>query len=127
MTVKPVNPIDRNVGAHIRMLRGLSQADIGKAVGVTFQQVQKYENGRNRIRASRLQQMAIVLKVTPEFFFDGDSSPNDVSTSGSRETAVIETFISSRDGLDLCKAFTKIGDAKTRRSFVCLVKQIAEV
>ncbi len=77
MTVKPVNPIDRNVGARVRMqrmLRGLSQADVGKAVGVFFQQVQKYEKGRNRIGASRLQQIANAL--APDFFFDGQLSPN---------------------------------------------------
>src|SRR5581483_7118569 len=100
----------------------LSQADVGKAVGVSFQQMQKYEKGRNRIGASRLQQIANALDVTPDFFFDGQSSPN--ATSGSRQTATIEEFISSRDGLALSKAFTNIRDVKMRRSIVSLVKQI---
>jgi transcriptional regulator with XRE-family HTH domain len=118
MTIKTENPIDRNVGTRIRMQRmllGLSQAEVGKAVGVTFQQVQKYEKGRNRIGASRLQQIANVLKVTPDFFFDGESSPNAVSTSGSRETAIIEGFISSRDGLALSKAHQRRQDAAKYR------------
>ena len=108
-----------------RMLRGLSQADLGKAVGVSFQQMQKYEKGRNRIGASRLQQIADALNVTPDAFFDGESSP--IATSGSRQIATFEEFISSRDGLALSKAFTNIRDAKMRRSIVSLVKQIAEV
>lgn len=130
MAVKTGNPIDQYVGARMRMqrmLRGLSRADLGKAVGVTFQQVHKYEKGRNRMGASRLQQIANVLQVTPDFFFDGASSPNAVSTSGSRGTAIIEGFISSPDGIALCKAFTDIRDAKTRRSIVSLVERIAEV
>jgi transcriptional regulator with XRE-family HTH domain len=107
-----------------RMVRGLSQSELGNAVGVTFQQVQKYENGANRVSASRLQQIANVLKVRPDFFFDG-ASTKAVSDSSSRDTAVIEGFISSRDGISLSKAFANIGDSKTRRSIVALVEQIA--
>ena len=109
-----------------RMVRGFSQTELGKAVGVTFQQVQKYEKGVNRVGASRLQQIANVLKVAPDFFFDG-ASVKAVGNSGSKETAVIERFISSRDGIALSKAFSNIGDAKTRRSIVALVERIAEV
>lgn len=92
---------------------------------MSFQQMQKYEKGRNRIGASRLQQIADALNVTPDAFFDGESSP--IATSGSRQIATFEEFISSRDGLALSKAFTNIRDAKIRRSIVSLVKQIAEV
>jgi transcriptional regulator with XRE-family HTH domain len=129
MATKSANPIDQHVGARIRMQRmvgGLSQTKVGKAVGVTFQQVQKYEKGVNRVGASRLQQIANVLKVAPDFFFDG-ASVKAVGNSGSKETAVIERFISSRDGIALSKAFSNIGDAKTRRSIVALVERTAEV
>ena len=106
-----------------RMVRGLSQTALAEAVGVTFQQVQKYEKGKNRVSASRLQQMANVLKVTPDFFFDG-ASAKPVGNTGSTEIAIIQEFISSRDGVALCKAFAKI-DPETRRSIVALVKQLA--
>ena len=109
-----------------RMVRGLSQTGLGKAVGVTFQQVQKYEKGVNRVGASRLQQIANVLEVTPDFFFEG-ASAKALGNSGSKETALIQGFISSRDGIALSKAFTSISDAKMRRSIVALVEQIAEL
>jgi len=129
MPNKSANPIDRHVGARIRMqrmVRGLSQTELGKAVGVTFQQVQKYEKGVNRVGASRLQQIANVLKVKPDFFFE-EASAKAVGNSGSRETAIIEGFISSRDGIALSKAFTNVRDSKIRRRIVALVEQIAEL
>jgi transcriptional regulator with XRE-family HTH domain len=122
---KIANPTDRHVGARIRMqrmARGMSQTDLGNALGISFQQVQKYEKGYNRVSAGRLQHIANVLEVTPEFFFEGGSTHG---VSGSKEVAVIEDFISSRDGIALSRAFTKIGDVKTRRSIVALVEQIA--
>src|ERR1700735_1551385 len=72
--IKAPNPIDKHVGARVRMRRlilGMSQGKLGEALDVTFQQVQKYEKGANRIGASRLQQLARVLDVPPSFFFDG--------------------------------------------------------
>jgi transcriptional regulator with XRE-family HTH domain len=109
-----------------RMVGGLSQTKLGKAVGITFQQVQKYEKGTNRVSASRLQQIANVLEVTPDFFFDG-ASAKAVGKSGSKEAAVIDEFVSSRDGIALSQAFTRIRDVKIRRSIVLLVEQIAQV
>ena len=108
-----------------RMVRGFSQTELGKAVAVTFQQVQKYEKGVNRVGASRLQQIANVLKVAPDFFFDGASAK--AVTDVSKEITLLEGFISSRDGVALSKAFTKISDQKMRRSIVSLVEQIARV
>jgi len=108
-----------------RMVCGLSQTKLGKAVGVSFQQVQKYEKGVNRVGASRLQQIANVLKVAPDFFFDGASAK--AVTDVSKEITLLEGFISSRDGVALSKAFTKISDQKMRRSIVSLVEQIARV
>jgi transcriptional regulator with XRE-family HTH domain len=129
MVTKTINAVDRHVGARIRMQRmvgGLSQTKLGKAVGITFQQVQKYEKGTNRVSASRLQQIANVLEVTPDFFFDG-ASAKAVGKSGSKEAAVIDEFVSSRDGIALSQAFTRIRDVKIRRSIVLLVEQIAQV
>jgi transcriptional regulator with XRE-family HTH domain len=129
MAKKIANPIDRHVGARIRMqrmVRRLSQTELGNEVGVTFQQVQKYENGVNRVSARRLQQFANVLKVRPDFFFE-EASAKAVGNSGSRETAVIDSFISSRDSIALSKAFINIRDTKIRRSIVALVEQIAEL
>lgn len=88
--------------------------------------MQKYEKGVNRVSASRLQEIANVLKVRPDFFF-GEASAKAVGNSGSRETAIIEGFISSRDGIALSKAFINIRDTKIRRSIVALVEQIAEL
>jgi len=129
MVTETINAVDRHVGARIRMQRmmgGLSQTKLGKAVGITFQQVQKYEKGTNRVSASRLQQIANVLKVTPDFFFDG-ASAKAVGKSDSKEVAVIDEFVSSRDGIALSQAFTRIRDVKIRRSIVLLVEQIAQV
>ena len=108
-----------------RMVRGCSQTELGKAVGVTFQQVQKYEKGTNRVSASRLLRIANVLKVAPDFFFEG-AQAKVVGSSG-KEVTIIDEFISSRDGVALSHAFTRIRGVKIRRSIVLLVEQIAQV
>ena len=121
------NPVDRHVGARIRMqrlVRGVSQTELGIAVGVSFQQVQKYEKGVNRVGASRLQQIANVLAVAPDFFFGGTSIKG---VCGSKEIALLEKFISSRDGVALSRAFSKISGAKMRRSIVSLVERLTEI
>jgi transcriptional regulator with XRE-family HTH domain len=128
MAEKIANPIDQYVGARIRMqrmVRGFSQTALGKAVGVTFQQVQKYEKGTNRVSASRLQRIANVLKVAPDFIFE--EAQAKVVGSSRMEVAIIDEFISSRDGVALSHAFTRIRDVKIRRSIVLLVEQIAQV
>ncbi len=108
-----------------RMARGFSQIELGKVIGVTFQQVLKYEKGANRVSASRLQQIANVLKVRPDFFF-AETSAKAVGNAGSKEIATIEGFFCSRDGIALSKAFTNVRDTKMRR-IVALVEQIAEL
>jgi transcriptional regulator with XRE-family HTH domain len=126
MPKKSANPVDRHVGARIRMqrmVRGVSQKDLGNAVGVSFQQVQKYEKGTNRVSASRLQRIAKVLEVMPDFFFEEAQA----KAAGSKDVATIDEFISSRDGVALSHAFTRIRDVKIRRSIVLLVEQIAQV
>jgi len=132
MAKKAPNPIDKHVGARVRMRRmmlGMSQEKLGDALGLTFQQVQKYEKGTNRIGASRLQQIAHILQVQVSFFFEG--APN-VPSGGRQEglseapsPAYVSDFLASSDGLALTKAFMRIDDSKLRRRIVDLVEQIA--
>src|SRR5271168_2400962 len=102
--IKAPNPIDKHVGARVRMRRlmiGMSQGKLGDALDVTFQQVQKYEKGANRIGASRLQQLARVLDVPPSYFFEGAPS-GDPSVSGFHEpdsSAYVVDFLSTNEGL----------------------------
>lgn len=122
------NPVDVHVGNRIRFKRimmKMSQSDLGDAVGVTFQQVQKYERGTNRVSASRLQQVADVLRVSVTFFFEGQGA--QVTDSGETvESDELSLFLSTSEGLALNQAFAKIADDKVRRKIVGLVKTVAE-
>lgn len=125
------NPTDRYVGARVRSRRimlGMSQEYLGDALGVAFQQVQKYEKGANRISASRLQQIAHILKVPITFFFEGAPSPSSSSqaTDHVATPAYLTEFLATKDGLMLCNAFMQISDAKLRRAIVHLVSTIAD-
>ena len=130
MVKKIPNPIDKYVGSRVRMRRmmlSMSQEKLGDALGLTFQQVQKYEKGTNRIGASRLQQISNTLQVPVSFFFEG--AP-DISVAGhdsgeAPSPAYVADFLATSDGLALTKAFMRIKDAKLRRSIVDLVQQIA--
>ena len=129
---KVPNPIDSHVGSRVRMRRmmlGMSQEKLGDALGLTFQQVQKYEKGANRIGASRLQQISQILQVSVSFFFEGVPSPRtDQRPDGMAEApspAYVSDFLATSDGLALTKAFVRITDAKLRRRIVDLVEQIA--
>jgi len=122
---KKPNPIDRHVGARVRMRRlmlDMTQTELGDKLGLTFQQVQKYEKGTNRIGASRLQHIADVLQVPVSFFFEGADS--DVKATESRAMFVSE-FLASSEGIALVKAYMNIRDIKTRRCIVQLVEQIS--
>jgi transcriptional regulator with XRE-family HTH domain len=129
MTKKSPNPIDKHVGARVRMRRmmiSMSQEKLGEKLGITFQQIQKYEKGTNRIGASRLQQIATVLGVPVSFFFDG--APVQDSSGGFSEShspAYVSDFLATSDGLALTKAFMKVADSKVRRRIVDLVEAIA--
>lgn len=131
MVKKVPNPIDRHVGSRVRMRRmmlSMSQEKLGDALGLTFQQVQKYEKGANRIGASRLQQISGILQVPVSFFFEGAPVQPGDRTGGFDESpspAYVADFLATSDGLALTKAFTKIKDAKLRRRIVDLVQQIA--
>jgi transcriptional regulator with XRE-family HTH domain len=129
---KAPNPTDKHVGARVRMRRmmlGMSQEKLGDALGLTFQQVQKYEKGANRIGASRLQQISQILQVPVSFFFDGAPSapglPHEASSTAP-SPAYVSDFLATSDGLALTKAFMGIKDAKLRRRIVDLVEQISE-
>ncbi len=129
MASKTPDPIDKYVGSRIRMRRimlGMSQEKLGDALGLTFQQIQKYEKGTNRVGASRLQQIADVLQVHVSFMFEG--APGGGAGAGMAESAspaYVSDFLATSDGLALTKAFTRLKDAKLRRSIVDLVEQIA--
>jgi transcriptional regulator with XRE-family HTH domain len=132
MAKKAPNPTDKHVGSRVRMRRmmlGMSQEKLGDALGLTFQQVQKYEKGTNRIGASRLQQISHILQVPVSFFFEG--APNVPASIASHELAeapspaYVSDFLATSDGLALTKAFMKIEDTKLRRRIVDLVEQIA--
>jgi transcriptional regulator with XRE-family HTH domain len=130
MTKKAPNPTDKHVGSRVRMRRmmlGMSQEKLGDALSLTFQQVQKYEKGTNRIGASRLQQIAHFLQVPVSFFFEGapDISGTAGEMSEAPSPAYVSDFLATSDGLALTKAFMRIKDAKLRRRIVDLVSQIA--
>jgi transcriptional regulator with XRE-family HTH domain len=135
---KAPNPIDRHVGSRVRMRRvllGMSQEKLGEALGLTFQQVQKYEKGTNRIGASRLQQISRTLNVPPSFFFDGAPMQDGPAVeNGAAQLAVAEPssstfvidFIASAEGLHLNKAFARIHDPKVRKRIIDLVASLAD-
>ncbi len=131
MAKKAPNPIDKHVGSRVRMRRmmlAMSQEKLGDALGLTFQQVQKYEKGTNRIGASRLQLISNILQVPVAFFFEGAPDLTDGRAGGAREApspAYVADFLATSDGLALTKAFMRIPDAKLRRRIVDLVEQIA--
>src|SRR5271154_6287927 len=132
MAKKAPNPIDKHVGSRVRMRRmmlGMSQEKLRNALGLTFQQVQKYEKGTNRIGASRLQQIAHILQVPVSFFLEGaPAAITSLKSDGMAEApspAYVSDFLATSDGLALTKAFMRIDDSKLRRRIVDLVEQIA--
>jgi len=127
MAKKIPNPIDTHVGNRVRMRRlilGMSQEKLGDAIGLTFQQVQKYEKGTNRMGSSRLQQIANVLKVPVTLFFEGTPGQSKLDDKAP-SPAYVSNFFATSDGLALTKAFMRIKNAKLRRSIVKTVEVIA--
>jgi transcriptional regulator with XRE-family HTH domain len=129
---KAATPIDAQIGARVRGLRrslGLTQTDLGTALGVTFQQVQKYEKGTNRIGAGRLHDIASVLRVPVSALFDDVASPKNPAPA----TSTIPGFADhdqreltvSDEGLALARSFTRISDAKVRQRVVRLVEELS--
>ena len=125
---KGPNPIDVHVGSRLRMRRlmlNLSQEKLGKALGLTFQQVQKYEKGVNRMGSSRLQQAADILGVTVPFFFEGATGGTYKPDGSAPSPAYVNEFVSSEDGLRLIKAFARITRPAVRQRIVAVVREIA--
>src|SRR5215510_10091445 len=128
---KAPNPVDKYVGSRVRMRRimlGMSQEKLGEALGLTFQQIQKYEKGTNRVGASRIQQISEVLQVPVSFLFEGGPSGSAAAEGfgDNGSPTYVSDFLATSEGLALTRAFTKITDAKLRRSIVDLVEKIAD-
>jgi transcriptional regulator with XRE-family HTH domain len=128
---KQPNPIDIHVGSRVRLRRmmlGMSQEKLGESLGITFQQIQKYEKGTNRIGASRLQAIARVLTVPVSFFFEdapGAPSPSASGAAEPEQTSFVVDFLSTSEGIQLNKAFVRIKDPKLRRRVIDLVRGMA--
>jgi transcriptional regulator with XRE-family HTH domain len=127
---KSPNLTDKHVGNRARMRRlmlDMSQTALGDALGITFQQIQKYEKGTNRISASRLQHMANVLQVPIPFFFEGlpAHSPASKGKAAAPSPAPFIDLLATSDGLSLCKAFMHIKSRKLRSAIVHLVEGLA--
>ena len=134
MAKKQPSSVDAHVGSRVRlrrMLIGMSQEKLGEMLGLTFQQVQKYEKGANRIGASRLYDISSILGVPVSYFFDDLSVENGARRTNGPSTGVdIEAgpymmeFLSSAEGFQLVRAFTKITDPRVRKRMLDLVKSL---
>ena len=127
---KATDPIDKHVGSRVRMRRmmlGMTQTKLSDGLGLTFQQVQKYEKGKNRIGAGCLQHISELLQVPVPFFFEG--APHLLGeTDGFGEAPsplYVSEFLATSDGLKLTKAFMQIREQTMRRRIVHLVEEIA--
>lgn len=127
---KTPEPADRQVGARARMRRlmlGLTQMDVASAVGISFQQLQKYEKGANRISASRLQQLSSVLQVPVRFFFEGLSGAAK-STKGTSRPSIppeVADFVATADGLRFVTAYLQIKRRSLRHAIAQFVENVS--
>ena len=127
---KSPNPVDVHVGSRVRlrrMLVGLSQEKLGHSMGLTFQQIQKYEKGVNRIGASRLYKLSQILNVPVGFFYEGMNQMEGSANPGMAEEnteAFLYEFLNTRDGLELNRAFVKVSDPSIRKSVIDLVRSL---
>jgi len=127
-TKKKPDPIDVYVGSRIRLRRnflGMSQEKLGEQLGITFQQIQKYEKGTNRVGASRLQAISEILEVPVSFFFEEAPGSSVVEGLAENEINYID-FCSSTEGVQLMRAFTHIKDPKVRRKIIDLAKALSD-
>ena len=127
---KQPNPIDLHVGARVRMRRkflGLSQEALADAIELTFQQVQKYERGANRISASKLYEISNTLKVPIPYFFEGYTEGETLEGfSESASEKYVHDFLMTTEGIELAEAFPRIKSPKHRRKILELVRSLAE-
>ena len=125
--VKTPDPIDVHVGSRVRLRRlmlSMSQGELAGQMDLTFQQVQKYEKGTNRIGASRLYHISQALDVPVKFFFDGLPNSNEFSDQHTED--FIHEFLASRDSMELARAYLHILDPKVRKSIVDIVRVISD-
>jgi transcriptional regulator with XRE-family HTH domain len=126
---KAKNPIDAHVGLRIRAARlaaGLSQERLANALGVTFQQVQKYEKGVNRVGAGRLSDSARILSVPVSFFFEDAEGIGKPRKANDGLMAITEA-LSTPDGIRIARALARISDAKLRRRVADLLEAMVEL
>ena len=128
---KSPNPVDLHVGGRVRMRRkmlGISQERLAEALGLTFQQVQKYERGANRISASKLYEIARFLSAPIAYFFEGLNDPAAGNAAGDIHGAEqhVHGFLMTSEGLELAAAFPRIGRARLRRRILDLVRSLTE-
>ncbi len=119
--VKSPHPVDVHVGGRVRLRRrflGLSQKELADALGLTFQQIQKYERGANRVSASKLYETAKVLKVPLSYFFEGFENQDGTERSS-------QELLSTAAGIELVQAFTSIRDSNRRRKILDLIESLA--
>ena len=117
------HPVDRHVGLRIRMRRkeiGVSQERLAEALSITFQQVQKYERGANRVSASKLWEIATALRTPVAYFYEGLADAEASSRGGAQE------FMLTSEGLELMASFPRIADPAVRRKLVELVCAVAD-
>jgi transcriptional regulator with XRE-family HTH domain len=128
MSAKNRNPVDAHVGGRVKLRRGivgLSQTKLGDELGITFQQVQKYEKGINRVGASRLYHISQILGVPVQYFFEGLETLEDGTTIPMSSDAFDE-FMQSPMGIALCRSFAQIGDPEVQRRVFKLVQSMGE-
>jgi transcriptional regulator with XRE-family HTH domain len=130
VALNEANPIDRHVGARVRMRRkilGVSQEKLADSLGLTFQQVQKYEKGANRVSASKLYEIAAALQTQVAYFFDGLADPGaDADAATDTAEQFVHDFLMTPEGLELAGIFPKITRPSVRRRILDLVRSMAD-
>ena len=129
-TDRSPTPVDLHVGARIRMRRkllGVSQERLADDLGLTFQQVQKYERGANRVSASKLYEIARSLKTSIAYFFEGLADPTNPSDVGGDDgEQSVHDFLMTSEGLELAGLFPRVPQPRVRRRILELVRSLAE-
>jgi transcriptional regulator with XRE-family HTH domain len=124
MVTKSTGPVDKLIGTRIRLQRtaiGMSQEKLGDVLGITFQQIQKYEKGTNRVGAARLQAIADALGVPVSFFFE----QREAASSSPDSPLGIQDLLTSREGIELARAFLKIENPAMRRALIDMARAAA--
>ena len=123
MVTKSTGPVDKLIGTRIRLQRtaiGMSQEKLGDILGITFQQIQKYEKGTNRVGAARLQAIADALGVPVSFFFEQRTAADSPDSPSS-----IQDLLTTREGVELARAFLKIDNPVMRRALIDMARAAA--